>query len=82
MTNEIQKIFESYVILELNGINTSINISISYIFTVNIHSWDLWYELCKYAGITFYHYGYYICLAVMFVIAVVLIIFFRRKKWF
>ncbi|MFA0793769.1 CorA family divalent cation transporter, partial [Staphylococcus aureus] len=28
------------------------------------------------------HYVYYICLAVMFVIAVVLIIFFRRKKLF
>ncbi|HCT5837535.1 TPA: magnesium transporter CorA [Staphylococcus aureus] len=81
MTNEIRENFESYTSFRMNSIMQVLTL-VSVIFSPLTFIAGIYGMNFVNMPALHLHYGYYICLAVMFVIAVVLIIFFRRKKWF
>lgn len=80
MTNEIRENFESYTSFRMNSIMQVLTL-VSVIFSPLTFIAGIYGMNFVNMPALHLHYGYYI-LAVMFVIAVVLIIFFRRKKWF
>lgn len=81
MTNEIRENFESYTSFRMNSIMQVLTL-VSVIFSPLTFIAGIYGMNFVNMPALHLHYGYYTCLAVMFVIAVVLIIFFRRKKWF
>ncbi|WP_077453225.1 CorA family divalent cation transporter [Staphylococcus aureus] len=81
MTNEIRENFESYTSFRMNSIMQVLTL-VSVIFSPLTFIAGIYGMNFVNMPALHLHYEYYICLAVMFVIAVVLIIFFRRKKWF
>ncbi|CAC5906073.1 magnesium/cobalt transporter CorA [Staphylococcus aureus] len=81
MTNEIRENFESYTSFRMNSIMQVLTL-VSVIFSPLTFIAGIYGMNFVNMPALHLHYGYYICLAVMFVIAFVLIIFFRRKKWF
>ncbi|HDD3154648.1 TPA: magnesium/cobalt transporter CorA [Staphylococcus aureus] len=81
MTNEIRENFESYTSFRMNSIMQVLTL-VSVIFSPLTFIAGIYGMNFVNMPALHLHYGYYICLAAMFVIAVVLIIFFRRKKWF
>ncbi|HCD2631718.1 TPA: magnesium/cobalt transporter CorA [Staphylococcus aureus] len=81
MTNEIRENFESYTSFRMNSIMQVLTL-VSVIFSPLTFIAGIYGMNFVNMPALHLHYGCYICLAVMFVIAVVLIIFFRRKKWF
>ncbi|HDG6047220.1 TPA: magnesium/cobalt transporter CorA [Staphylococcus aureus] len=81
MTNEIRENFESYTSFRMNSIMQVLTL-VSVIFSPLTFIAGIYGMNFVNMPALHLHYGYYICSAVMFVIAVVLIIFFRRKKWF
>ncbi|MBH4537843.1 magnesium/cobalt transporter CorA [Staphylococcus aureus] len=81
MTNEIRENFESYTSFRMNSIMQVLTL-VSVIFSPLTFIAGIYGMNFVNMPALHLHYGYYICLVVMFVIAVVLIIFFRRKKWF
>lgn len=81
MTNEIRENFESYTSFRMNSIMQVLTL-VSVIFSPLTFIAGIYGMNFVNMPALHLHYGYYICLAVMFVIAVALIIFFRRKKWF
>ncbi|EUR20013.1 magnesium and cobalt transporter CorA [Staphylococcus aureus SJUD6056] len=81
MTNEIRENFESYTSFRMNSIMQVLTL-VSVIFSPLTFIAGIYGMNFVNMPALHLHYGYYICLAVMFAIAVVLIIFFRRKKWF
>ncbi len=81
MTNEIRENFESYTSFRMNSIMQVLTL-VSVIFSPLTFIAGIYGMNFVNMPALHLHYAYYICLAVMFVIAVVLIIFFRRKKWF
>ncbi|HEH8607905.1 TPA: magnesium/cobalt transporter CorA [Staphylococcus aureus] len=81
MTNEIRENFESYTSFRMNSIMQVLTL-VSVIFSPLTFIAGIYGMNFVNMPALHLHYGYCICLAVMFVIAVVLIIFFRRKKWF
>lgn len=81
MTNEIRENYESYSSFRMNSIMQILTLvsvifsPLTFIAGVYGMNFDNMPELrC--------HYSYYICLVVMLVIAIALIIFFRKKRWF
>ncbi|HDP5854104.1 TPA: magnesium/cobalt transporter CorA [Staphylococcus aureus] len=81
MTNEIRENFESYTSFRMNSIMQVLTL-VSVIFSPLTFIAGIYGMNFVNMPALHLHYGYYICLVVMFVIAVVLIIFFRRKKCF
>ncbi|MBD6953398.1 magnesium transporter CorA, partial [Staphylococcus aureus] len=77
MTNEIRENFESYTSFRMNSIMQVLTL-VSVIFSPLTFIAGIYGMNFVNMPALHLHYGYYICLAVMFVIAVVLIIFFRR----
>lgn len=81
MTNEIRENYESYSSFRMNSIMQILTLvsvifsPLTFIAGVYGMNFDNMPELR-------WHYSYYICLVVMLVIAIALIIFFRRKRWF
>lgn len=81
MTNEIRENFESYTSFRMNSIMQVLTL-VSVIFSPLTFIAGIYGMNFVNMPALHLHYGYYICLAVMFVIAFVLIIFFRRKNGF
>lgn len=81
MTNEIRENYESYSSFRMNSIMQILTLvsvifsPLTFIAGVYGMNFDNMPELR-------WHYSYYICLVVMLVIAIALIIFFRKKRWF
>ena len=81
MTNEIRENYESYSSFRMNSIMQLLTLvsvifsPLTFIAGVYGMNFDNMPELR-------WHYSYYICLVVMLVIAIALIIFFRKKRWF
>ena len=81
MTNEIRENYESYSSFRMNSIMQILTLvsvifsPLTFIAGVYGMNFDNMPELR-------WHYSYYICLGVMLVIAIALIIFFRKKRWF
>lgn len=81
MTNEIRENFESYSSFRMNNIMQVLTL-VSVIFSPLTFIAGIY-------GMNFTNmpelnlkYGYFLCLAVMLVIAIALILYFKRKKWF
>ena len=81
MTNEIRENYESYSSFRMNSIMQILTLvsvifsPLTFIAGVYGMNFDNMPELR-------WHYSYYSCLVVMLVIAIALIIFFRKKRWF
>ena len=81
MTNEIRENYESYSSFRMNSIMQILTLvsvifsPLTFIAGVYGMNFDNMPELR-------WHYSYYFCLVVMLVIAIALIIFFRKKRWF
>lgn len=81
MTNEIRENFESYSSFRMNSIMQVLTL-VSVIFSPLTFIAGVYGMNFEYMPELKWHYSYPICMLVMLIIAVALIIFFKRKKWF
>lgn len=81
MTNEIRENYESYTSFRMNNIMQVLTLvsvifsPLTFIAGIYGMNFDNMPELK-------WHYGYYLCLALMLMITVLLVLYFKRKKWF
>lgn len=81
MTNEIRENFESYSSFRMNSIMQVLTL-VSVIFSPLTFIAGVYGMNFEYMPELKWHYSYPICMLVMLIIAVALIVFFKRKKWF
>ncbi|PCX03617.1 CorA family divalent cation transporter, partial [Listeria monocytogenes] len=81
MTNEIRENYESFTSFRMNSIMQILTL-VSVIFSPLTFIAGVYGMNFDYMPELNWHYAYFICLVVMFVITIVLVIFFKRKKWF
>ena len=81
MTNEIRENYEYYTSFRMNNIMQILTL-VSVIFSPLTFIAGIYGMNFAYMPELNWHYGYFICLFVMLIISIILIIFFKRKKWF
>ncbi|GGG91699.1 magnesium/cobalt transporter CorA [Staphylococcus pragensis] len=81
MTNEIRENFESYSSFRMNSIMQVLTL-VSVIFSPLTFIAGVYGMNFEYMPELKWHYSYPLCMLVMLIIAVALIVFFKRKKWF
>ena len=81
MTNEIRENYESFTSFRMNSIMQILTL-VSVIFSPLTFIAGVYGMNFDYMPELKWHYAYFICLGVMLVITIVLVIFFKRKKWF
>ena len=81
MTNEIRENYESFTSFRMNSIMQILTL-VSVIFSPLTFIAGVYGMNFDYMPELKWHYAYFICLGVMLVITIVLVVFFKRKKWF
>ncbi|MCC3665020.1 CorA family divalent cation transporter, partial [Staphylococcus haemolyticus] len=81
MANEIRENFESYSSFRMNSIMQVLTL-VSVIFSPLTFIAGVYGMNFEYMPELKWQYSYPICMIVMLIIAIALIIFFKRKKWF
>lgn len=81
MTNEIRENYESYSSYRMNSVMQVLTL-VSVIFVPLTFIAGVYGMNFDYMPELKWHYGYFICLFIMLIIAIGLIIFFKKKHWF